>query len=73
MRTGSAYRQQVPFYVAEIDENGEASKEVETRRSPHCPRTARRAGKDEALRLLGTNLAVVGECYIVAESRCPRR
>lgn len=58
------------LYVAEIDDNGEASKEVED------PKIAALAAgplgkgpaKDEALRLLGTNLAVVGECYIVAES-----
>jgi hypothetical protein len=58
------------LYVAEIDENGEPSKEVE---DPEI--AALSAGplgkgpaKDEALRLLGTNLAVVGECYIVAEA-----
>ena len=58
------------LYVAEIDENGEPGREVE---DPEIAGLA--AGplgkgpkKDEALRLLGTNLAVVGEGYIVAEA-----
>ncbi len=58
------------LYVAEIDDNGEATKEVE---DPEIARLAQEPlgkgpGKDEALRLLGIDLAVVGEAYIVAES-----
>lgn len=58
------------LYVAEIDENGEPTKEVE---DPEIAALAadplgKGPAKDEALRLLGVNLAVVGECYIVSES-----
>lgn len=58
------------LYVAEIDENGEPGKEVE---DPELAALAadplgKGPKKDEALRLLGTNLAVVGEAYIVAEA-----
>ena len=58
------------LYVAEIDENGEASKEVEDPKiaALSAGPLGKGPAKDEALRLLGTNLAVVGECYIVAES-----
>ncbi len=58
------------LYVAEIDENGEASKEVEDPKiaTLSAGPLGKGPAKDEALRLLGTNLAVVGECYIVAES-----
>jgi hypothetical protein len=56
--------------VAEIDENGEASKEVEDPKiaALSAGPLGKGPAKDEALRLLGVNLAVVGECYIVAES-----
>lgn len=58
------------LYVAEVDNNGEAGAEAT---NPDIAALA--AGplgtgpaKDEALRLIGVNLAVVGEAYIVAES-----
>ncbi len=58
------------LYVAEVDENGEPTQEVE---DPEIAALAagplgRGPAKDEALRLLGVNLAVVGEAYIVAEA-----
>ena len=58
------------LYVAEIDDNGEATKEVE---DPDIAALAqdplgKGPAKDEALRLLGIDLAVVGEAYIVAEA-----
>lgn len=58
------------LYVAEIDDSGEPSKEVE---DPEIARLAqdplgKGPRKDEALRLLGIDLAVVGEAYIVAEA-----
>lgn len=58
------------LYVAEIDENGEASKEVEDPKIAMLAQEPLGKGpkKDESLRMLGTNLAVAGECYIVAES-----
>jgi hypothetical protein len=57
------------LYVAEIDENGEPGREVEDPKIAALAAEPLGKGpkKDEALRLLGTNLAVVGECYIVAE------
>jgi len=58
------------LYVGRVDEHGEV---VEEAKDPEIQALA--AGplgsgpaKDEALRLLGVNLAVVGEAYIVAES-----
>lgn len=58
------------LYVAEIDENGEPSKEVEDPEIAALAQAPLGKGpaKDEALRLLGIDLAVVGEAYIVAES-----
>jgi hypothetical protein len=58
------------LYVAEIDENGEPFKEVEDPKIAALAQDPLGKGpkKDEALRLLGIDLAVVGEAYIVAES-----
>lgn len=58
------------LYVAEIDENGEPTKEVEDPEIASLAQAPLGKGpkKDEALRLLGINLAVPGEAYIVAES-----
>jgi hypothetical protein len=58
------------LYVAEIDENGEPGREVEDPKLAALAAEPLGKGpkKDEALRLLGTNLAVVGECYIVSEA-----
>lgn len=58
------------LYVAEIDDSGEATKEVE---DPEIAQLAegplgKGPAKDEALRLLGIDLAVVGEAYVVAEA-----
>lgn len=58
------------LYVAEIDDSGEASKETE---DPEIAQLAegplgKGPAKDEALRLLGIDLAVVGEAYVVAEA-----
>ena len=58
------------LYVAEIDQNGEPGKEVEDPEIAALAQGPLGKGpkKDEALRLLGTNLAVAGEAYIVAEA-----
>lgn len=58
------------LYVAEIDENGEPGKEVTDPKIAALAQGPLGKGpkKDEALRLLGTNLAVAGESYIVAEA-----
>lgn len=58
------------LYVAEIDDNGEASKEVEDPEIAALAQAPLGKGpkKDEALRLLGIDLAVVGEAYVVAEA-----
>jgi len=58
------------LYVAEIDDNGEASKETEDPEIAALAQDPLGKGpkKDEALRLLGIDLAVVGEAYIVAEA-----
>lgn len=58
------------LYVAKIDDNGDPGEEVE---DPEIARLAqdplgKGPAKDEALRLLGVDLAVVGEAYIVAEA-----
>ncbi|MCZ7478911.1 hypothetical protein [Micromonospora sp. WMMC273] len=58
------------LYVAEVDEAGEVISEAE---DPEVQALAggplgRGPAKDEALRLLGINLFVAGEAYIVAES-----
>jgi hypothetical protein len=58
------------LYVAEVDESGEAGDEAE---DPEIASLAagplgQGPAKDEALRLLGINLFVVGEAYIVAEA-----
>jgi hypothetical protein len=57
-------------YVAEIDQNGEPGKEVEDPEIAALAQGPLGKGpkKDEALRLLGTNLSVAGEAYIVAEA-----
>jgi hypothetical protein len=59
------------LYVAEVDENGEATHEVKD--NPEVAALAagplgRGPAKDEALRLLGINIFVPGECYIIAEA-----
>lgn len=58
------------LYVAEIDESGEPGKEVEDPEIAALAQGPLGKGpkKDEALRLLGTNLSVAGEAYIVAEA-----
>jgi hypothetical protein len=58
------------LYVAKIDENGEPGEEVTDPQiaSLSAGPLGKGPAKDEALRLLGTNLAVVGEAYIVAEA-----
>lgn len=58
------------LYVAEIDQNGEPTKEVEDPEIAALAQAPLGKGpaKDEALRLLGIDLAVVGEAYIVAEA-----
>ncbi len=58
------------LYVAEIDQNGEPGKEVEDPEIAALAQGPLGKGpkKDEALRLLGTNLSVAGEAYIVAEA-----
>lgn len=58
------------LYVAEVDESGEAAKETT---DPQVAMLAagplgRGPAKDEALRLLGINLFVPGEAYIIAEA-----
>jgi len=58
------------LYVAEVDDNGEAANEAE---DPDIAALAagplgRGPAKDEALRLIGVNLAVAGEAFIVAEA-----
>lgn len=59
------------LYVAEVDEDGEATHEVED--NPAVAQLAagplgRGPAKDESLRLLGINLFVPGEAFIVAEA-----
>jgi hypothetical protein len=58
------------LYVAEVDQNGEPGKEVEDPEIAALAQGPLGKGpkKDEALRLLGTNLSVAGEAYIVAEA-----
>jgi hypothetical protein len=58
------------LYVAEINENGDPGKEVEDPKIAALAQGPLGKGpkKDEALRLLGTNLSVAGEAYIVAEA-----
>lgn len=58
------------LYVAEVDESGEAGAEAEDQEVAALAAGPLGAGpaKDEALRLLGINLFVPGEAYIVAES-----
>lgn len=59
------------LYVAEVDEDGEGTHEVDD--SPAVAQLAagplgRGPAKDESLRLLGINLFVPGEAFIVAEA-----
>ena len=59
------------LYVAEVDEDGEGTHEVDD--NPDVANLAagplgRGPAKDESLRLLGINLFVPGEAFIVAES-----
>lgn len=58
------------LYVAEIDDSGEPGKEVEDPEIAALAQGPLGKGpkKDEALRLLATNLSVAGEAYIVAEA-----
>lgn len=61
------------LYVAEVDENGESTTEVDGEARPDIAALAsgplgRGPAKDESLRLLGINLFVPGEAYIVAEA-----
>jgi hypothetical protein len=58
------------LYVAEIDENGDATKETKNRKIAVLAAgpLGQGSAKDEALRLLGINLFVAGEAFIVAEA-----
>lgn len=58
------------LYVAEVDANGDAAAEAEDEKVAALAAGPLGSGsaKDEALRLLGINLFVPGEAYIVAES-----
>lgn len=61
------------LYVAEVDEDGEATREVDAAEQPEIAALAsgplgRGPAKDESLRLLGINLFVPGEAFIVAEA-----
>jgi hypothetical protein len=58
------------LFVAEVDDNGDAAAEAEDERVAALAATPLGSGsaKDESLRLLGINLFVAGEAYIVAEA-----
>lgn len=61
------------LFVAEVDEDGEATTEVDSDTAPAVAQLAagplgRGPAKDESLRLLGINLFVPGEAFIVAEA-----
>lgn len=61
------------LYVAEVDEDGEATTEVDGEAQPQIANLAagplgRGPAKDESLRLLGINLFVPGEAFIIAEA-----
>lgn len=61
------------LYVARVNEDGESTEEVDGEAEPEIAALAsgplgRGPAKDESLRLLGINLFVPGEAYIVAEA-----
>lgn len=61
------------LYVAKVNEDGESTEEVDGEAEPEIAALAsgplgRGPAKDESLRLLGINLFVPGEAYIVAEA-----
>lgn len=60
----------VRIYVAEVDKNGRVQKEVTTKKIAGLADTlfGGPAAKAEALRMLGINLTIAGDCFIVGRS-----